>query len=143
MARGAIMSGAIMSGAILSGAIMTNIVWGLNILLNSLRLVDKTDIVTDDTLVLCNCKNFYSGFSAVETDVGIQSAIGFLKDKTNYNFIPGMAMKLLLLFMMLLVWQMDNADGLADPSKLQDILRKAMEDDTTIGNFNDEKFSYD
>ena len=54
-----------------------------------------------------------------------------------------MAMKLLLLTMMLLVWQMDSVDGLADPSKLQDILRKAMEDDTTIGNFNDEKFSYD
>ena len=75
--------------------------------------------------------------------MGIQSAIGFLKDKTNYNFIPDMAMKLLVPFMVLLVWQMGNADGLADPSKLQDILRKAMEDDTTIGNFNDEKFSYD
>ena len=75
--------------------------------------------------------------------MGIQSAIGFLKDKTNYNFFLGMAMKLLVPFMVLLVWQMGNADGLADPSRLQDILRKAMEDDTTIGNFNDEKFSYD
>ena len=113
---------------------------------NSVRLVDKTDKLTDDTLVLCNCKNFYSGFSAVETDVGSQSAIGDYKDKTNYYFIPGMAMKLLLLTMMARhsqEWQMDSLDGLADPSKLQDILRKAMEDDTTIGNFNDEKFSYD
>ena len=67
--------------------------------------------------------------------MGSQSAIGDYKDKTNYFSVPGMAMKLLLLTLMVFAWQMDSVDGLADPSKLQDILRKAMEDDTTLGNF--------
>ena len=70
--------------------------------------------------------------------MGSQSAIGDDKDKTNYFSAPGLTMKLLLLTLMVIAWQMDmdSVDGLADPSKLQDILRKAMEDDdTTLGNF--------
>ena len=69
--------------------------------------------------------------------MGSQSAIGDYKDKTNYFSAPGLTMKLFLLTLMVIAWQMDmdSVDGLADPSKLQDILRKAMEDDTTLGNF--------
>ena len=69
--------------------------------------------------------------------MGSQSAIGDYKDKTNYFFALGLTMKLFLLTLMVFAWQMDmdSVDGLADPSKLQDILRKAMEDDTTLGNF--------